>query len=266
MYVCVRIISHRTLVTSYIVHNKLSFINTSELENPETKKCSFEMWRCALETLHASCVAPGPPVIWLEWLYRHTESQAVAQCVWGMCGLAWVVLVELVSLKKDKERTRCWNTQKVHLSYLESYFQRLKTTFTPKQCLRNGGSQTRSEALKKWIQRWRRFAVYGIVSSSTGDHQEFYRINKERRRWCTVCGWSYDHTIWMGGGGVHAWVIVWVVRRSKERMRGQRGGCVSVHEEEERRNGKKVKKKDIHTLKQEIHAELCPSYNHRKVV
>ena len=41
------------------------------------------------------------------------------------------------------------------------------------KCLWNGGSQTRSEALRKWIQRWRRFAVYGIVSSSTGDHQ-FY--------------------------------------------------------------------------------------------
>ena len=31
----------------------------------------------------------------------------------------------------------------------------------------------------------------------------------KRRRWCTVCGWSYDHTIWIMGGGVHAWVIVW---------------------------------------------------------
>ena len=161
MYVCVRITSHRTLVTSYIVHNKPSFINTSELENPETKKCSFEMRRCALETLHASCVAPGPPVIWLEWLYRHTESQAVAQCVWGMCGLAWVVLVELVSLKKDKERTRCWNTQKVHISYLESYFRRLKTTFThwSKKYVQSCARLKITERLFSFLHRFNAFIV-----------------------------------------------------------------------------------------------------------
>ena len=72
------------------------------------------------------------------------------------------------SLKTKSQDPFCWNHRAQTLLIV---FKRLKDffdlTLIVKKCLWNGGSQTRSEALRKWIQRWRRFAVNGIVSSST---------------------------------------------------------------------------------------------------